>query len=78
MLLGSIDFTAGPYNVTFPAGTNKTNLEITILNDDIYESGIGPEDFTAVVTIPSGIRDFPLIIGNDDTAVIKVADDECK
>ena len=33
-----MDFTSGPYNVTFPAGSTNASFSISITNDSIYES----------------------------------------
>jgi len=35
-LIGS-DYISGPYNVTFPAGTTRTVLDISVTNDNILE-----------------------------------------
>ena len=33
-----MDFTSGPYNVVFPAGSTNASFSISITNDTIYES----------------------------------------
>ena len=33
-----VDFTSGPYNVIFPAGSTNASFSISITNDTIYES----------------------------------------
>ena len=72
MLIAS-DYIPGPFNVTFTAGEIGVELEIFLINDSILEND---EDFHLVIdriNLPGG-----LTIGNHDTTVVTIIDDDGK
>ena len=69
------DYQAGLYNVTFPAGSTTTTINVAIEDDDIYEGNTDPETFTAMIsTANTGVRSISA--GDDDTATILIEDNE--
>ena len=57
--------------LTFDANSDRACFSVTILDDQLSE---GVEDFLATITsVPSGVD-----VGNPDTAIISIGDDECK
>ena len=57
--------------LSFDANSDRACFSVTILDDQLSE---GVEDFQATITsVPSGVD-----IGNPDTAIISIGDDECK
>ena len=69
------DYQSGPYNVTFPAGSTTTTVDIPIVDDGVYEANIGLENFTATISTiyPGGCS---VSAGDDDTATIFIMDNE--
>jgi len=70
---GGGDYTAGPYNVTFPAGQINVSLDITINNDNILE---GNETFTIEIdspSLPTGVT-----VGGTSQATVVIDNDDCK
>ena len=67
------DYQAGPYSVTFPAGSTTAAVNIPIQSDNVLE---GTENFTA--TISTANTGFPSVTaGDDDTATINIQEDAC-
>ena len=70
---GGVDYDSGPYTVTFPAGHTRASFDVSINDDDIFESN---ENFTLVImknSLPNGvIRDGPatVTIVDDDGELI--------
>ena len=46
-ITGGVDYSSGPYNVTFPAGVTSVLLNITINNDTVLEYN---ETFNLIIT----------------------------
>jgi len=70
---GGGDYTAGPYNVTFPAGHITVSVDITINNDNILE---GNETFTVEIdssSLPTGVT-----VGGTGQATVAIDNDDCK
>ena len=67
------DYQAGPYSVTFPAGSTTAAVNIPIQSDNVLE---GTENFTA--TISTANTGFPSVAaGDDDMATINIKEDAC-
>ena len=71
--IGYIDYSSGPYNVTFFSGTNSSSFDIAILNDRIIE---GNEQF--YLTINSATLTDGIVLGNLGAIVITIVDDDSK
>ena len=70
----SSDYQGGPYSVTFPPGSTSATVNITIIDDNVYEKP-DPENFTATIsTLNTGVASISA--GADDTATISIFDDE--
>ena len=70
----SSDYQPGPFNVTFPAGSTTAAVNITIIDDAVYE-GPAPETFTATIsTANTGVSSISP--GVDDTATISINENE--
>ena len=67
-----MDYTSGPYSVTFPAGMMSVRLYIPIDDDDINED---IEFFTITINslLPTGVMS-----GNPDQATVMIKDNDCK
>ena len=69
-----MDYTSGPYSVTFPAGITNVTFNIQIINDNMVENN---ETFTLAIdssSLPTGImvdspRQATVTIINDDGKV---------
>lgn len=61
--------------MTFPAGSTRATVDITIVEDEIYEASIGRENFTASISRISagGCR---VSAGVHDTAIVFIRDNE--
>ena len=69
------DYAAGPYSVTFPAGSTTATVTIPIVEDNVYEGMVGPEEFTATIsTANTGVPGISA--GDDDTATVSIVDKE--
>ena len=67
------DYGAGPYSVTFPAGSTRALLNISIIDDDIAES---IENFTLFIdpsSLPSNVT-----MGDYNQTTITILDNDCK
>ena len=66
------DYSAGPYNVTMPAGFTETSYDITILDDNVLEENetfyllINPSTLPRSVTV-GDINQAGITIINDDS-----------
>ena len=68
-----MDYTSGPYTVTFPAEQITATFDIAIFNDPIRE---GNEDFMLSInssSLPTGVSP-----GNLDIATVTIVDDDSK
>jgi len=59
--------------VTIPAGQTNVSQQVPIVQDDVAE---GSEQFQARLKIPSASADLRVTVGDDDTAVITIQDDD--
>ena len=67
-----MDYTSGPYSVTFPAGVMSVPFIIPINIDNIFEKN---ENFTLTInsSLPTGV-----MIGNPGQATVTIVDNDCK
>jgi len=65
-----MDYTSIPLLATFSVGTNKTEINIPISEDDIIET---KEEFDLIFTIPLSIRDV-VIFGTEMIATGVIID----
>ena len=68
-----MDYTSGPYNVTFPAGQTTATFDVPINDDNILE---GNENFMITISpssLPSGV-----FVGDPDKATVIIVDNDCK
>ena len=71
-LLGSLDYTGGPYNFIIPAGQKTFSFDISIINDLTVEEN---ENFTVIITteLPSHVTR-----GNPGVTGITIVDNDGK
>ena len=67
-----MDYTSGPYSVTFSAGMTSVTFSISITNDSIFEEN---ENFT--LTINSSLS-TGVMVGNAGQATVIIVDNDCK
>ena len=67
-----MDYTSGPYSVTFPAGATTASFNVPINDDDILE---GIENFMLTIdeTLPDGVTR-----GDPFVATVNIVDDDGK
>ena len=68
-----MDYTSGPYTVTFPAGQTTATFDVPINDDSILE---GSEDFILtidVISLPNNV-----IRGNPGQTTVTIVDDDSK
>ena len=68
-----MDYTSGPYTVTFPAGQTITTFDIPIIDDIIVE---GDENFMLTInetSLPTGVTR-----GTPGEATVRIVDDDRK
>ena len=68
-----MDYTAGPYTVTFPAGSTSASVIVPLNDDDLVERD---ENFTLSIdlsSLPSGIT-----IGISNQTLVTINDNDCK
>ena len=67
-----MDYTSGPYSVTFPAGVMSVPFSISINDDNIFEEN---ENFTLTInsSLPTGV-----MAGNPGQATMTIVDNDCK
>ena len=68
-----MDYSSGPYNVTFPAGETSVQFSVMIYNDNILE---GNENFTLTInpsSLPSGVT-----VGDPSQATVTIVNDDSK
>ena len=67
-----MDYTSGPYSVTFPAGVMSVPFSISINDDNIFEDN---ENFTLTInsSLPTGVK-----VGNAGQATMTIVDNDRK
>ena len=68
-----MDYTSGPYTVTFPAGQMMVVFSVIINDDNILEEN---ENFMLTInatSVPSGV-----IRGNPGESTVTIVDNDCK
>ena len=67
-----MDYTSGPYTVTFPAGVTMVAFNVPINDDNIYE---GNENFMLTInsSLPNGVTR-----GTPSEATVTIVDDDRK
>ena len=68
-----MDYTSGPYTVTFPAGQTTATFDAPINDDNIYEIN---ENF--MLTISPSSLPSNVIVGDPDEATVTIVDDDGK
>ena len=68
-----MDYTSGPYTVTFPAGQTTATFDVPINDDDILE---GDEEF--ILTIISSSLPIGITHGTPYEATVTIVDNESK
>ena len=70
---GDIDYSSGPFFVTFPARVTRVSFVVVISNDNILE---GDEKFSLVIdpsSLPAGVT-----VSNPALAAVTIYDDDGK
>ena len=70
-----MDYTSGPYTVTFPAGQTNATFNIPI-NDDYNRFEGGIEDFH--INIISSLLPNGVVVGHPIIATVIIMDDDSK
>ena len=65
-----MDYTSGPYTVTFPAGQTTATFNVPITDDMILE---GDENFILTIN-----ETFHVFLGTPSEATVTIVDDDCK
>lgn len=68
---GDSDYTPGPFNVTFTAGSTSVAFNVTFIDDNISE---GNETFNLTISprlLPEGIT-----VGDPDEVIVIIVDDD--
>ena len=68
-----MDYTSGPYTVTFPAGQTTATFDVPINDDNILE---GNEDL--MLTIDGTSLSIDVTVGDPDEATVIIVDDDGK
>ena len=68
-----MDYTSGPYTVTFPAGQTNATFNVPINDDNILE---GNENF--MLTINSSLLPDDVLLGDPNQATVTIMDDDHK
>jgi len=68
-----MDYEAGPYSVTFPAGVTRMEFTVSIISDDTFEHN---ETFQLSIDSPS----LPpnVSTANPNQATVIIINDDCK
>ena len=72
-LLGNDDYDSGPYIVTFPSGVTNASFNVTIIDNDQYES---TETFYLIIN--SFSLPHNMYISNPGHAIVIISDDDCE
>ena len=67
-----MDYTSGPYSITFPTGVMSISFSISINDDNIFEEN---ENFTLTInsSLPTGV-----MVGNPGQATVTIVNNDCK
>ena len=67
-----MDYSSGPYYVTFPTKVTSVPFNISINDDNIFEEN---ENFTLTInsSLPTGV-----MVGNPGQATLTIMDNDCK
>ena len=68
-----MDYDSRQYNITIPAGSVNVSFDIPITDDGVFEHN---EDFNVTIDKSSSLSG--VIIGNPDTAVVNIFDNDSK
>ena len=68
-----MDYTSGPYTVTFPAGQTTTTFDVPINDDNILE---GNENF--MLTISPSSLPINVVVGDPSQATVTILDNDRK
>ena len=65
-----MDYTSGPYSVTFPAGVMSVQFTVSINDDNIFEEN---ENFTLTInsSLPTGV-----MVGTPGQATVNIVDND--
>ena len=66
-----VDYRSGQYNVTIPINSARATLNISIVDDNLFE---GDEEF--YLTIDKSLSFYEIIIGSPNRAIVKIFDNE--
>ena len=69
-----MDYTSGPYTVTFPAGQTTATFDVPINDDDIFEID---ENFILTIN-PSLLPTRIITVGNSGQAIVTIVDNDRK
>ena len=72
-LVGNDDYDSGPYTVTFPSGVTNASFNVTIIDNDQYES---TETFYLIIN--SFSLPHNMYISNPGHAIVIISDDDCE
>ena len=67
-LSAHLDYSPGPFSVTFEQGDTTACVEIAIVNDVIFEE---PQSFLITIQVPEGVR-----ARAENTATVTILDDD--
>ena len=70
-LVGNDDYDSGPYTVTFPSGVANASFNVTIIDNDQYES---TETFYLIIN--SFSLPYNMYISNPSQAIVIISDDD--
>ena len=68
-----MDYTSGPYSVTFSTGQTTATFNVPISDDNVYEHN---ENFMLIInslSLPNGV-----MLGDPDQTTVTIVDDDCK
>ena len=68
-----MDYTSGPYTVTFPAGQTTATFDVPINDDNVLE---GSENF--MLTISPSSLPSNVFVGDADQAAVTIVDNDRK
>ena len=69
-----MDYTSGPYTVTFPAGQTTATFNVPINDDDIFEIN---ENFILTIN-PSLLSTLTIAVGNFGQTTVTIVDNDRK
>ena len=72
-LLGGVNYSSGPYTVTFVAGTTNALFDVTISDDNVYRGNI----YFNITINPSSLPNN-VMVGDTGQARVIIVDDDSK